>query len=142
MKPVNATKTREGWDTTGLSHADYARMQTEKHNGWHPTAPPWSKSNEKTQRVIAAQIVAGRLIRPGADLAGIRETEKTVLESWRKAAERSAETAVRIKAVERAGGLAEFLAGIIYRSYRLAQDSPTVAGAMEIKPQSVRQVLV
>ena len=109
---------------TGISFEDYGRMQTMRHSGYRPTAPPWSNSDEKTQRLIAARI-AGCIkdLKPGTDLASVRETEERVLALWRKSAKRCTEMVQRLKAVEKAGSLAALYAGVIYRSYRLGQDS-------------------
>lgn len=133
---------------TGLSWIDYSRMGTiKRRNEGHvrrQIIPAWVFEPEKLRRVLAACIwrfvFQSRVPLPETFARDWRALKEASQREWERYAnnQRFREARQLGKAVEKCGGLAEVYAGVIWRSWRLGQDSVTVGEALYMTPVAVR----
>lgn len=135
---------------TGIAWTDYSRMATitRRNEGYvHRRAgtPAWAYEIDKVRRVIAACVwrftFQSRIPLPetfARDWRSLKEAADREFE--RHANNLAGETEVRAlrKVVEKCGGLAEMYAAVLWRSWRLGEDSVTVAEALHMTPVAVR----
>src|SRR5216683_2310327 len=146
---VSAMPTRDGWDSTGISHADYKGMHQFHRKGFQLSVPPFALNGKKLAEVL--KLVAWRYVHGGGQLPeGI-----TLEELKRKATNKFAATIKQYQrehlpeyqkqlgeqhaaAVEKAGGYLQLYATLAWMSWRSGMNSVQVAKETGISPVNVR----
>jgi hypothetical protein len=128
----------------GISFSDFERMNVQDlSKSLHHACPPWAASDEKVRRVVAAKLcVAIWESNVPSDLKTLKEQiEPRVLARMRKSAEKSSSSRAHLEMVLRFGGPLTFWTSLIYRRFRLGEDSPELARTYGCNPGTIRQQL-
>jgi len=168
-KAISATPTREGWDTPGISFADFGSMHVHRRKTQErrvPT-PEWALNDEGTRRIVLRFCEGYVGIRKGSGtdaerMQAIREKAKAILPNK----EAQLETALRqfhelngaqpegthrdfsiqvqnrdtqIQILRR--GLPEIVTSVVYLYYRLGWNSTAIAEQLKLKSPAVREWL-
>lgn len=86
--PVSANVTRDGWDSTGLDFADYARMGTQqrKQSGERRLATPeWALNPEKLRALIVRLMELRAYFmfpQPGTDAERLERAQRFITDWW------------------------------------------------------------
>jgi len=160
-RPVNVTKTADGWDSTGISFDDYARMQCPRSNTRRYYVPDWAIDDLKVRSVIRERITrycyAQGIVVPGDASAG--QLHELAMQARAKYGTRvddilperfeTVEACDRQKHVKEqhftvtSQGVPGYLARLIYCAYRMGLNSVEICEAMGMRatPIQVRQSL-
>ena len=168
-RAVNATKTREGWDTSGLSFADYQSCHV--HRKAQATrrlpTPQWTKTMESLRAVVLNYNEVRFYIRTHlgtdqerieriqkraeASLPSHQENLKRLLAKYHELVssgktEEAAKLAIQVQGIDSQimvikRGVVAITTAIAYLYYRLGWDSVTVAEQLRLKSPHVRATL-
>ena len=136
---------------SGIAFSDYGRMHVQKILGvGRKWIPAWALDDGKFRRVLIARIYRygsrGPLpkepsLKTSTRIANRMErVQRNVDEKAMPQYQRQLR-AVHRQHIKRAGGYAEFITAIAWRSYRLGETSTAIAEALGCKPVVVRQHL-
>ncbi len=168
IRAVSARYTPEGWETTGISFADYDKMHVArraKQQERRLDTPSWAVNDKELREVLLKFCERRFYLRPDptivtdeqriarirkkelaiADmeapkLAGLRERYKTEPEEKRLRLESDIQTFDSTLVMYRRGTL-PVVAAIVYYYLRMGYDSVQVAESVGLKPPAVRQIL-
>jgi len=128
---------------THLDFHDRERMHTERHKaGRHggnvQETPAWVMSDSEVRRVICFRISELARSPVPQTLAEIQTCEKKIRRIYTRV---KSANAVGVARAKRVGGYAALYAAMLYRTFRLCEDSVTVARSLGMTPVAVRQSL-
>jgi transposase-like protein len=155
---VSARYTPTGWDSTGLSFNDYSRCHVTKRSNKgskHRPIPQWALDDAKTKEVIIRYLEYRNYL-PAATDKSYEERLATVNAAATKRIQEFTDNLKRFyrngtgdteiqnmdtKIVLERKGMHALVAAVVYFSYRLNYDSPSVYKETGVKPPHVRIIL-
>jgi transposase len=127
---------------SGIAWSDMERMQTQYRSAavTRYSDYTWAMSDKKVQQVIAAHVAAVASARKIPETLEQLKALDTLAVS-RLVVNRSEASRKCAAAAKRVGGLAPYLAALIYRAIRLGENSVAIAQEMNVSPWGVRETI-